>query len=464
LKTILLYNPISGTGHFDSWCALFARLLAKKGWRVVIVTPEAGVIRKLLSASAQADVEKIQILDRERKISKRLWLDLPWFEDLIGRLLAFLRAAGQVPSYPDAVSKNQALSKLDIQSAISFTKRVARFIARKGAHTLEYFVTPRLRIDPTNPVVFGRDLVFAQRLIRQNIDVVLNMYVDCYRDELGLWIKFSQLWPKGCCAIHIDINNTLLKRHYMGNKKVDTVLYINEDFASPHEVTINPTISQEAERFIWIPDVATEVLPEKRSTLIDEVFERARSRSIVFLGGAIGGTKNLSTWYKTLELASAEKWFFLQVGAIDKTTLSSEDLYELARVEARNPENLLILDRHIEAEAEFNAFVTCCDIVWGIYRNFDRSSNILGKAAVFEKPIVVSDKYLLGQRVRQAEIGIATDEDNPSEILKAMTQLIEQPVPTICYGAYTTKYGSESLAAILDRTFSERTQSRTSSI
>lgn len=457
MKTVLLYNPISGTGHFDSWCALFARLLAKEGWRVIIVAPQGAVIRPLFSSADQNEGQGIQIFDREVKISRRLWTVIPGFEDLVGRLLAFLRSAAQVPTNPEKAPQDKMVSTLGVQTVTSVARRLKRFVARRCGYLLEYFVSPRLRIDPTNPAIFARDLVYVQRLLGHKIDIVLNMYIDCYRDDLELWNKFSRLWPQGCCAIHIDINNTLPERHYMGSQKVNTVFFINEDFVNPYEIATNKIISQDAERFVWIPDVATAMLPLRGSVLIDEILERAHLRKIVFLGGAIGGTKNLSTWYKTLELAPPETWFFLQVGAIDTTTLSPEDLTELARVRKLNPENILILDQHIEAEAEFNAFINCCNVVWGVYRNFDRSSNILGKAAVFEKPIVVSDRYLLGERVRQAGIGIATDEENPRTILMAMTQLIEQPIATNFYAAYAQKYGEESLAAILDRTLSERT-------
>jgi glycosyltransferase involved in cell wall biosynthesis len=58
-----------------------------------------------------------------------------------------------------------------------------------------------------------------------------------------------------------------------------------------------------------------------------------------------------------------------------------------------------------------------------VYLDFPHSSGILGKAAEFEKPIIVSNKYCMGERVSKYEIGLTVDENDTDALYQAICQL-----------------------------------------
>ena len=59
---ILLYNPISGHGHLDSWNALFVELLLQHGYEVAALTPDETTLRKILLQKGVNDHPGLKIL------------------------------------------------------------------------------------------------------------------------------------------------------------------------------------------------------------------------------------------------------------------------------------------------------------------------------------------------------------------------------------------------------------------
>jgi UDP:flavonoid glycosyltransferase YjiC (YdhE family) len=58
------------------------------------------------------------------------------------------------------------------------------------------------------------------------------------------------------------------------------------------------------------------------------------------------------------------------------------------------------------------------------YRDFPNSSNALTKAAVFERPIVVSDGYLMAERVRMFGLGEVIPEGNAEALVAALRRML----------------------------------------
>ena len=84
-----------------------------------------------------------------------------------------------------------------------------------------------------------------------------------------------------------------------------------------------------------------------------------------------------------------------------------EDVAALDQMRATAPANVYVLPDYVPDERAFNAIIKACDVVFAVYLDFARSSNMLSKAATFEKPILVADDHLMGARVRSYRIGLA---------------------------------------------------------
>jgi glycosyltransferase involved in cell wall biosynthesis len=78
-------------------------------------------------------------------------------------------------------------------------------------------------------------------------------------------------------------------------------------------------------------------------------------------------------------------------------------------------------------EHYFNSAVRLSDVVFAAYLDFPNSSGILTKAAVFRKPIIVSDGYLMAERVRQYQMGEVVPEGDVEATGRAIRGIIKDP-------------------------------------
>jgi hypothetical protein len=83
--------------------------------------------------------------------------------------------------------------------------------------------------------------------------------------------------------------------------------------------------------FRYLPDITENALPLTESALVREIKDKARGRKIVFMGGTIGGNKNLACWYQLIHQADIQEFYFVQIGEMFENTLTSEDVHELEK-------------------------------------------------------------------------------------------------------------------------------------
>jgi hypothetical protein len=124
-------------------------------------------------------------------------------------------------------------------------------------------------------------------------------------------------------------------------------------------------------------------------------------------------------------MCNQEQWFFIQMGRINKNNLTPEDQIALANVQKNPPENLFIYPEYVKDEREFNEIISISDVIFAVYRDFARSSNMLSKSAYFEKPILVAENCLMGQRVSRYKIGLAVNASETSGIYSGLISLLE---------------------------------------
>src|SRR5215213_3460424 len=76
---VLIYNPISGHGHLDSWNVLFVGLLLEGGYRVLALTPDRRALESRLARRKLADLSLLHILDWDASsVTWRCRFDRAW--------------------------------------------------------------------------------------------------------------------------------------------------------------------------------------------------------------------------------------------------------------------------------------------------------------------------------------------------------------------------------------------------
>jgi hypothetical protein len=206
--------------------------------------------------------------------------------------------------------------------------------------------------------------------------------------------------------------------------------------------------------FRTLPDVIDESAAAADSSVVKHIRDAAKGRTIVFMGGTIGKSKNLVKWYELIRTAEASQWYFVQIGEVLADSLSPEDRRALQEIDQNPPENLFRHTHYLPDERDFNAVIQAADLIFAVYRDFRISSNMLGKAATFRKPIVVADNYLMGERVRRYQLGFTAAQDDTMAMLKSLKLCIDNPPRMSSFQAYAQDFSQtafkESLFGFLE--------------
>ena len=402
---ILIYSPLAGHGHLDSWNDMFIGMLLAAGWRVLSLTPDGKQLGDRLDAKGIPGRDCLQILtwrDVRPSIPERAWLRM---RRMLGHCARRAGLRQKRPTMPDP--------EASYLEPFEFARRVRGAIGEAHWHP----------------------------------DFIFNMYLDLYRTDVERWAKFEKSFKWPWAGIRFVPHPAPNEGYYQIASCVGMCL-LDEAVSTRYQKLLPAKV------FACLPDITDARVPDKPAELVREIALRAAGRKVVFLGGTIGGNKNLARWIELIALSDPEQWFFLQIGEINFNALTQADAHALAIFEATPPENLLIHPAYLPDERVFNDVIRVSDIIFAVYRNFKISSNMLGKAAAFEKPILVADNYLMGRRVIKYGIGRAVPEHDSRQMLAAATDLVNNPVPSENFAAYRSDFSidnmRETLMAFLD--------------
>jgi hypothetical protein len=274
---------------------------------------------------------------------------------------------------------------------------------------------------------------------------LLNMYLDMYKTSVEAWRQFALVCRLPWGGIRFVPSGPPPREGYYSLPSLRGMCFLDEATCRAYSASLS------GKYFRHLPDITNVELPEELYFLAEEIMCRAAGRKIVFLGGSIGGQKNIARWSEVIGLADPKLWFFVQAGEVHAGTFSPEDIVAFERLVADPPENLLLHTSYFSEEREFNAIIQIADIIFAVYRDFRNSSNMLGKAAYFEKPILVSDEYLMGEMVRRYGIGLAVPQDDVQAMLWALERLAKDLVPTQNFAAYRAAFSEQTAGDSLER-------------
>lgn len=192
-----------------------------------------------------------------------------------------------------------------------------------------------------------------------------------------------------------------------------------------------------------LPDV-TDESPPAANRLTEQILQRAKGRKII---GLIGGQDRRKGSFLLFDIARRcrhkNNWFFLFCGKMNyaKSDREIESLKEIIGDQGAW-ENCFFHFEHLPEESHFNAVVDMCDVIFAVYRNFPFSSNIMTKAALFGKPMVVSAGKLMAHRLNKFGLGTSCEPDNIKTCIGAIEKAIDDSPPSKNYRNYL---GSHSI-------------------
>lgn len=453
LPCILVYNPISGHGHLDSWNALVVCLLLERGFRVLALAPDRNALETRLDRRKLLNHSRLHVLDWSSTLPSprlKMWLRhiLQWWQ-VYGNDYANKRPETRIQPGMCILTRIKKRIFQIVVPPLFMLSQAMRGVYRvvRGAKRLKPDSHNPLELHFLKPVEMAQRIKIALRKARWRPNCMFNMYLDMYKTDAQSWQEFAAICQLPWGGIRFVPSKAPPREGYYALPSLRGICLLDEAACVDYRANMS------GKSFQFLPDMTHTELPDDSSSLAETIKRRAAGRKVVLLGGSIGGQKNIARWCELIAIADPERWFFAQVGELHVNTFTREDTDAFEKLIAIPHENLLQHTQYLPEERDFNAVIDSADILFAAYRDFRISSNMLGKAAYFEKPILVSQGFLMDKRVSHYGIGLAVPQDDAKAMLRAMERLVTVQVPAKRFAAYRASFSETTAGDSLEDFF-----------
>lgn len=395
-----------------------------------------------------------------RGIANRMWLYLRW-----GIALVTLRPAkrclnGLAQRFPALVRVQRVWSNEGTRGlAIRLRLYSSRFVRKVLSATGIDIALPRLfaTVDvPALGVDFGPivdEICAAERLLGYKPVLVLFLYLDMMSEGRAgcSWLESHLDTPWGGILFHPRVTDGAqsqsagVERYFLCRNARGAV------FLNPGSVPVYRRILPKL-FFAAVPDVTETAMLPGSFDMAQELHARAQGRTIVLQFGSLGPHKGVVDLVDVISMADSRHYFFAIVGEVFWDSYEAEDAEKLRNFFASPPENCFVQFGYLDDERQLNALIASVDILYAVYRGVFRDScNTLTKGAFFEKPVIVSDQYLVGERVRGFRLGAAVQSGDAKSILAGLENVRLRPKAEFGFAAYRQDHSIEALKSALSR-------------
>jgi glycosyltransferase involved in cell wall biosynthesis len=192
---------------------------------------------------------------------------------------------------------------------------------------------------------------------------------------------------------------------------------------------LDPGVTEMMQELCGRPVISFPDLTDERravsSPIAAELKKFANGAPIVGLFGFLKPSKGTMTLVKlALDPANSDLCFAF-VGDLGIHGHTKEELAVLTTLSTQLP-NVFAHFRRVHDETEFNACFCAADVIFAAYLDFADSSGILTKAAKFKKPVIVSDGYLMAERIRKYRMGAVIPQGDVQAAGNAIRELLRQ--------------------------------------
>ena len=250
-----MYNPISNAGHLDSWSSVVLEELVKSGKDLIYVGEDINVIK--------------ENINDEKIIKKIKFVKFYNFKDKI-----YLK-----------------IKSLLIKIINFFFSR----LLKKNLHFNLFF----------NPKLFFKncDKILKKLNINEDNIMVINMFLDIYTIDKKSWEECDKKYNFKWCGIHFhDVQSRIQIINSLRNNSF--LIFLIKDLLDKYKAKDNFYLSE----FTYKKKNKDEFKLEKKIKFL------SKGRKIIFMGGAIGKRKNLSSWSKIISQIDNSKYYFIQIG------------------------------------------------------------------------------------------------------------------------------------------------------
>jgi len=253
-------------------------------------------------------------------------------------------------------------------------------------------------------------LIFLSCIFEEQASDIIGIITLLNRAYSGLYLHPRQFHP--AVARAPDEVKPLYK--LLMHSRFPALATMNED--------VGDKISKQLEKpVIVFPEITNE---EHRT---DHPLKRRLRRfagpnPLVLLAGYMGPWKGAPLLARVSLMPEAADLCFAFVGILPIETFSADNKKILEQCMNHSPSSLFHLGRVPDGEC-YNALVDAANVVFCAFEDFQFSSNTQTKAAIFERPVIVSEGHLMAERVRDYRLGEIIPQSDPIAALAAIRRI-----------------------------------------
>ena len=414
-RTILLVNQISRHGHLDLYARIYSACLLELGYRVVLVAECESGVSKWIAENCGYRTEDFFFFARTDFVEITPAQAIP---PLLLRIRRVWKKEGM---------KGMLLRILvRVQRPLRFLMRFHRWSALRGVSL---------------PPLVDEIRAAANRL-KVRPELVFFLYLDMINDDRrgcrALAKRLGAPWAGILFDPRCSDDGRGAPERFFRCRNARGAGFLNPHAIAPYRRRL-PLL-----RFGELPDVTDASLLPSDSPLLSRLRSSAGGRQIVLQFGSLSPHKGVTRLVEVIRRADPRLFFFAIVGEFFWGSYGKDEQALRSFVETP-PENCLVHSGYIEDERELNSIVAAADIVYAVYTDFRPSSNTLTKAAMFNKPVVVSNRHLMGERVHGYRTGATVASGNIEEIVAALETLRLSDPAEFGFAAYRRDHSVEAL-------------------
>ena len=348
-----------------------------------------------------------------------------------------------------ALVLNQLQYKIDILLPVQAKKSKEFLYALNSKPGISLFYFNEVVLKPAKGRFSGRkniierwsaisSLVFAELKESGSIDLVFFPYLDPFLGPYITAYEIDSIFPYKWTGLYFNPQNCRKKWRYSIFRK--WIFSPNQILKSDNCKAIGVLdfksaailLKEIGKPIITIPDIADDSGPDLEYEQVAIIKARANGRKIVTLIGSLDKRKGVLPFIEACLLLKNRDVFFLLAGRINDSSFSSDELSFIVNSSKLVAENSYFYLENTPDESKFNALIYTSDILCASYYDFPNSSNLIRKAALYSKPIIVSKGYYMEELINKYNLGISIDQGDP--------ELLAETIRKVCNEDYLRNY------------------------
>ena len=386
MKTIILIDQET-EGHHTTYLRIYTRVVLELGYKVLVMASDTALIKEWIELRGIENSDRLIVETYKEPSCSREEETL--FSATRSRFKKWDFAANAVST---------ACKKYSIKPDLIFFLWIDAYLTR--------FVPPSLL-----------DHVFPYKWI--------GLYFHPAHLRVQLKFRYIRKWV-------LDNDILLQAKNCMGAMVLDEGIITKLKNKIPDKLCVN------------LPDVTDDVKPYPTCQMTRDIVERANNRVIVSIIGGLEKRKGILTLLRASKLCREDQLYFVFAGQLYRNQFEPEELEELDYIQQKKNSYFCHYKR-IPGESIMNSLFAGSDIIFAAYDEFFHSSNLLIKAALYHKPIIVSKGFCMHERVIKYKLGMSIKSGDINECWQTLEKITDRSaINTLKNNAEFKKYVEEN--------------------